>query len=246
MKWCYASFESIDYVKREIIQLYESDFRKIDPSGRLSAIFEAIPAQLASKKNRFRISSATGRRATLKDEERLYSLIDSKTVLPCYNVSDPSIALAQGKDLDSYKLYLADTVLLVTMMFNSEDRANADIYKKLLSDSLGANLGYLYENAVAQIIASSGRNLYYHTWVPKGKSHSREVDFLLPDRAKIAVVEVKSSNVNNHTSIDEFAEKYSKVVSARILFSQKDVSYTSALKLYPLYLAPVLVDAMGQ
>ena len=239
------SFESIDRVKREIIQLYASDFKKVDPSGRLSAIFEAIPAQLAAKQNRFRVSTATGKRRTSKDEERLYDLIDSRTVLPCYNVADPGIALAQSKNLDSYKLYLADTGLFVSMMFNAEDRANADIYKKLLSDNLSANLGYLYENAVAQIIASSGRGLYYHTWTPEGKSHSREVDFLLPDKAKIAVVEVKSSNVNNHTSINEFGEKYSKVVSTRILFSQKDASHDGSLKLRPLYLAPAIIDAIG-
>ena len=166
-------------------------------------------------------------------------------MLPCYNVADPGIALAQSKDLDSYKLYLADTGLFVSMMFNAEDRANADIYKKLLSDNLSANLGYLYENAVAQIIASSGRGLYYHTWTPEGKSHSREVDFLLPDKAKIAVVEVKSSNVNNHTSINEFGEKYSKAVSTRILFSQKDASHDGSLKLRPLYLAPAIIDAIG-
>ena len=108
------NFEAIDRVKREIIELYKSDFKKIDPSGRTSAIFDAIPAQLAAKKSQFRISAATGKRPTTKDAERLFDLIDSRTVLPCYNTTDPSIALAQAKDLGSYKLYLADTCLFVT------------------------------------------------------------------------------------------------------------------------------------
>ncbi len=241
-----ANFEAIDRIKREIIELYKSDFRKIDPSGRTSAIFDSIPAQLSMKKNQFRISAATGKRPTTKDPERLFDLIDSRTVLPCYNTTDPNIALAQAKDLDSYKLYLADTGLFVTMMFNSEDQANTDVYKKLLGDSLSANLGYLYENAVAQIIATSGRNLFYHSWTPKGKSHPYEVDFLLPDRAKIAAIEVKSSNVNNHTSINEFAKKYSKVVSRQILFSQKDIAHSGALRLEPLYLAPLIIAAIGK
>lgn len=240
------NFEAIDRVKREIVDLYKSDFRKIDPSGRTSAIFDAIPAQLAAKKNQFRVSAATGKRPTSKDSERLFDLIDSRTVLPCYNTTDPSIALAQAKDLGSYKLYLADTGLFVTMMFNSEDESNSDIYKKLLGDNLGANLGYLYENAVAQVIAASGRSLYYHSWTPKGKSHSYEVDFLLPDKAKIAAIEVKSSNINNHASIEKFVEKYSKVVSRRILFSQKDASYEGALELEPLYLAPAIISAIGK
>lgn len=241
-----ADFATIDRIKREIINLYRDDLRKIDASGRTSALFEAIPAQLAAKRSQFRISAATGKRATNKDHERLSDLIDSRTVLPCYNTTDPSAALAQTKDLDSFKLYLADTGLFVTMMFNSEGGAHADIYGKLLSDRLPADLGYLYENAMAQILASQDRSLYYHTWRPKDRSHSYEVDFLLADGAKVVVMEVKSSNVNNHTSINEFAKKYSRVVSRRILFSQKDVSNDGMLELKPLYLAPVIVEGMSR
>lgn len=238
------NFDKIDRVKRGIIELYKSDFKKIDPSGRTSAIFDAIPSQLAAKKSQFRISSAIGKRPTSKDAERLYDIIDSKTVLPCYNTNNPSVALAQTKNLDAYKLYLADTGLFVTMMFNSEDRSNADIYAKLLSDSLGADLGYLYENAVAQVLASCGRGLYYHTWTPEGKSHPYEIDFLLADKAKIVPIEVKSSNVGSHKSIDEFCKKYSGVISRRILFSQKDVSNQEMLELKPIYLAPIVVGGL--
>lgn len=241
-----SNFQIIDRIKREIIELYKADFKKIDSSGRTSAIFESIPAQLAAKRNQFRISIATGKRPTNKDKERLFDLIDSKTVLPCYNITDPSSALTQAKDLDACKLYLADTGLFVTMMFDSEDRANEAIYAKLLSDSLPANLGYLYENAIAQVLASLGRNLFYHTWTPKGKSHAYEVDFLLADKAKVVAVEVKSSNANNHKSIDEFAKKYPKVVSRCILFSQKDISRKEMLELKPLYLAPIVVERIGR
>ena len=240
------NFETIDLVKREIIELYKADFKKIDPSGRLAAMYESIPAQLAAKKNRFRISTATGKRPTHKDEERLFDLIDSKTVLPCYNTSNPGATLAQAKDMDTYKLYVADTGLFVTMIFNSEERTSSTIYAKLLSDSLSANLGYLYENACAQILANLNKSLFYHTWKPQGKSHAYEVDFLLADKAKIVAIEVKSSNVNNHTSIDEFATKYSGVVSKRILFSQKDVANKGSLEMKPIYLAPVIIEDIGR
>lgn len=239
------NFEAIDYVKRGIIELYKEDFKKIDPSGRSSAIFEAIPAQLAKKKNQFRISAATGRRLTNKDDERLFDVLDSKTVLPCYNTTNPSVALSQTKDFDAYKLYLADTGLFVTMMFNSEKQGNQDIYAKLLSDRLPANLGYLYENAVAQTIASLGKNLYYHSWTPQDKSHAYEVDFLLADKTKLVAIEVKSSHINNHRSIDAFAKKYSGVIARRILFSQKDLSHAGMLELKPLYLAPCVLEELG-
>ena len=50
-----------------------------------------------------------------------------------------------------------------------------DVYVKLLSDKLPANLGYLYENLVAQIIAASGREMFYHTWEKNGSIHYYEV-----------------------------------------------------------------------
>ena len=37
------------------------------------------------------------------------------------------------------------------------------IYNKLLSDKLEANLGYVYENAVAQMLIAGGNNLFYYT-----------------------------------------------------------------------------------
>lgn len=240
------NFDGIDRVKREIIELYKADFKKIDPSGLTAAIFEAIPAQLAARRSRFLISSATGKRRGAKDAERLFDVLDSGAALACHNVTDPSVALAQSAELDSFKLYLADTGLFVTMVFGAEGGVNADIYKKLLGDHLDANLGYLYENAMAQIIASSGRRLYYHHWTPAGKSHPHEVDFLLPDKAKVAAIEVKSSRITSHKSIDEFQRRYSARLSECLLFSQKDVSHDGALRCYPLYLAPVIINGLGR
>lgn len=238
------SFEEIDQVKREIIELYKADFKKIDPSGRTSAIFEAIPAQLAAKRSQFRITAATGKQRTTKDEERLFDVLDSKTVSACYNVTDPNIPLAQTMELDSYKLYLADTGLFVTMLFGTEGGVHADIYKKLLSDRLEANLGYLYENAVAQAISSCGKRLYYHFWTPEGGSHPYEIDFLLPNKSKIAAIEVKSSSSKMHKSIDAFRKKYSRRVSEFILFSQKDMDQQDKLKFYPVYLAALIVSGL--
>ena len=158
------NFSEIDMVKRQIISLYEDDFKKIDASGRISALYHSIPAQLAKDSKKYRISTAIGKKSKAKTEELLYELIDSKTILPCYNSTDPRVSLADTKDFDSYKLYLADTGLFVTLMFMDRPVTENDVYAKLLSDKLPANLGFLYENLVAQMIAASGRELFYHTW----------------------------------------------------------------------------------
>ena len=232
------SFREIDLIKKEIINLYKDDFRKIDPSGRISAIFESIPSQLALQKNRFFISKATNSRKRVKDEEFLADLIDSKTVLLCRNVKDPSIALNLTTDFDTYKLYFADIGLFITQIFNSKSLVDENIYLKLLGDKLEANLGYIYENAVAQIINSYGRELLYHTWKNENQTHPYEIDFLIDDQTKIIPIEVKSSEVNNHKSINEFSKKYSSRISRRVLFSQSDISHDGMLELKPLYLLP--------
>ena len=236
------NFSQIDTVKRQIIGLYEDDFKRIDPSGRISALYHSIPAQLAKDAKKYRITTAIGGKNTGKTEELLYELIDSKTVLPCYNSTDPRVSLANTKDFDSYKLYLADTGLFVTLMFIDRPEAENDIYAKLLSDKLPANLGYLYENLIAQMIAATGRELYYHTWEKNDSTHYYEVDFLVSHGSKINAFEVKSSGTGKHGSIKEFRHKYSQSINNTYLLSQKDVGKEENLMFKPFYLMPFIID----
>ena len=235
------NFSEIDQVKRQIISLYEEDFKKIDSSGRISALYHSIPAQLAKDSRKYRISTAIGKRTTLKTEELLYELIDSKTILPCFNSTDPRVSLADTKDFDSYKLYLSDTGLFVTLMFIDRPVTENDIYAKLLSDKLPSNLGYLYENLMAQMIVASGRELYYHTWGKKDSTHYYEVDFLISEGSKINAFEIKSSGTGKHESITEFSRKFSKNVKNIYLMSQKDIGKEENLQLRPFYLMPFLI-----
>ena len=235
------NFSEIDMVKRQIINLYEEDFKKIDASGRLSAMYHSIPAQLAKDTKKYRITTAIGKKNNVRSEELLYELIDSKTVLPCFNTTDPKVSLADTKDFDSYKLYIADTGLFVTLMFIDRPATENEIYAKLLSDKLPINLGYLYENLMAQMIAASGRELYYHTWNKKGSTHYYEVDFLVSDGSKINVFEVKSSGIGKHESINEFCKKYSNIVNKSYLISQKDIGKENSLLFRPFYLVPFVL-----
>lgn len=235
------NFAQIDQIKRQIIELYEEDFRKIDPSGRISAMYHSIPAQLAKNSRKYRITTAIGKKNNTKAEEFLTELIDSKTVLPCYNSTNPRVSLADSKDLDSYKLYLSDTGLFVTLMFIDRPVAENDLYGKLLSDKLPANLGYLYENLAAQVIAASGRELYYHTWEKEGSTHYYEVDFLVSDKSKIIAFEIKSSRAGKHESISEFTRKFSANVERAYLLSQMDAGNEESLLLRPFYYMPFLI-----
>ena len=236
------NFSEIDMVKRQIISLYEEDFKKIDPSGRISALYHSIPAQLSRDIRKYRITTAIGKKSNAKTEELLYELIDSKTILPCYNSTDPRVSLSDTKDFGSYKLYLSDTGLFITLMFIDRPLTENDIYAKLLSDKLPANLGYLYENLIAQMITASERELYYHTWEKTDSTHYYEVDFLTSEGSKVNAFEIKSSGVGKHESIKEFYKKYSKNVHNIYLMSQKDVGKEENLLMKPFYLMPFLLE----
>ena len=234
------NFSMIDQIKRQIIVLYEDDFKKIDPSGRLSSIYHSIPAQLSKEAKRYSLSKTLGRRKNEKDDSLIYDLIDSKTVIASYNSTDPRVSLSLTKDLSSYKLYIADTGLFVTLMFIDRHATENEIYAKLLADKLPANLGYLYENLVAQMITSTGRELYYHTWEKKGSTHYYEIDFLISNGSKVSAIEVKSAGAGKHESLLEFRKKYSKNIKNSYIVSQKDIDKKEELKFMPVYLTPFL------
>ena len=235
------NFSEIDMIKRQIISLYEEDFKKIDDSGRISALYHSIPAQLAKDTRKYRITTAIGKKNNTKAEELLYELIDSKTVLPCYNSTNPRVSLTNTKDFNSYKLYLSDTGVFVTLLFIDRPVTENDVYAKLLSDKLPANLGYLYENLVAQMITASGRELFYHTWEKNGSTHYYEVDFLISEGGKINAFEIKSSGTGKHESIKGFSKKFPQNVNKVFFISQKDVGREENLLLKPFYFIPFLI-----
>ncbi|MSS19820.1 ATP-binding protein [Pseudoramibacter porci] len=237
------NFAEIDRIKREIIGLYEEDFQKIDATGRTAKIFHAIPAQLARDVRRFYVPSTIGRMTHTVKEEMISELIDSKTVLFCSNSTDPRVSLSASQDLDSYKLYIADTGLFVTLLFMDRPEIENVLYTQLLSDKLPANLGYLYENVVAQMLAASGRELYYHTWKKKNSTHYYEIDFLFTKGTKVSAIEVKSSGTGRHASLNAFKEKWSASAGELYVLSQKDVSKKEGIHYLPICFAPYLFEA---
>lgn len=231
---------AVDDVKRMIIDLYEEDFHKISPSGALSMLFDAIPAQLAKKSSRYHVSSVlTGRRAG-DILEQIAELADSKTVLVARHTDDPNAGLSSSVDLGKFKLYLADTGLFVTLAFKDADFTDNIVYERLLSDKLPVNLGMVYENVVAQELTAHGRRLFYHTWPKPGTTRNYEIDFIVPDGKKINPVEVKSSGYRTHASLDAFSEKYSSRVGRRYLVYTKDLRRDGAIDCIPTYMCAFL------
>lgn len=234
------NFRKVDEMKRDILNLYEADFAKIDPTGRLAMLFDAIPAQLNKNASRFQAGSVLDGEKSDKILELIAELKDSKTVLVSYNANDPNAGMSNTRDLSRFKLFLSDTGLFVTLMFKDKDFTENEIYEKLLSDKLGVNLGYLYENVVAQCLAANGNELYYHTIMNEKSKHNYEIDFILARKNKIVPVEVKSSGYKTHKSLDVFTEKFSDRILKRYLIYTKDLSKDQDIICVPVYMIPFL------
>lgn len=230
------NLQKVDSIKRKILQLYEDDFVKIDASGRISKLFMSIPGQLSRAAMRFVPYNAIRSQKENTLIEFLKTLEDSKTVNIVYHANDPNVGMSLSKNENQYKVFLADTGLFVTLAFWDKDYTENILYQKLLSDKLDVNLGYVYENAVAQILATAGNQLFYHTF-PKDENHSYEIDFLLSRGNKIVPIEVKSSGYKSHKSLDAFCTKYSSRIGQRILFYTKDTSHDGQIELLPVLMA---------
>lgn len=229
----------VDKTKRSIIRLYLDDFQKIDPSGDAERLFMDIPAQLSNNISRFQPYSILGNTAPEKKAQLIQALSDSKTTLFCYHCTDPNVGMSLYKDQKRYKIYMADTGLFVTLCFWDKDFTENVIYNKMLADKLDVNLGYIYENAVAQAFASAGNRLFYYTF-PKDDKHNYEVDFLLSRGNKLMPVEVKSSGYKTHKSLDAFCEKFSSRVGDRILLYTKDFQKDGMVQCVPVYMAGIV------
>lgn len=231
---------TVDAVKRDIISLYIEDLGKLDSSGKAARFFQFIPAQLSKNASRYQVGSVIeGERAERAiDVVRLMK--DSMTTNIAYHANDPNVGMALTADFEKYKMYSSDTGLFVTLAFMDKDFTENVIYQKLLSDKLSANLGYVYENVIAQMLRATGKELYYHTIPYNDGKKYYEVDFVISDQFKVSPIEVKSSGYSTHASLDVFCQKYSNRIQNKYLIYTKDLKKEQDVVMLPVYMTMFL------
>ena len=234
------NLEKVDSVKRSIITLYEDDFNKIDPTGNASKMFRQIPAQLTNNANRYLAWSATDGTRNSVLAEIISEIKESMVVNMAYHANDPSAGMALHQDPNKYKMFTGDTGLFVTLAFWDRKFTDNTIYHKLLSDKLSTDLGYVYENVVAQMLKAAGHELYYYTFPTESGKHNYEVDFLIADGDKVSPVEVKSSGYKAHTSLDAFCMKFSSRIRNKYLVYTKDLRKDGDVLYLPVYMTMFL------
>jgi hypothetical protein len=234
------NLQVVDETKREIIDLYEEDFTKIDGTGLAGDIYDAIPANLSSNASRYVLSSAREGMRAEQVRELIPDMLSSFTVNIAYHANNPDVGRALEKDIGRYKLFTSDIGLFITLAFKDKKYTENVIYNKLLFDKLETNLGYIYENVVAQMLVAKGDNLFYYTMNSETSNHLHEIDFLISVSDKICPIEVKSGNYRGHKSLDVFCDKFSSRIRDRYVVHTKDYKWENGINYIPVYMVPFI------
>ena len=234
------NLQVVDEIKRDIVDLYEEDFTKIDNSGLAGDIYDSIPANLSSNASRYVLSRARAGTRSEQARDLLPDMLSSYTVNIAYHANNPGVGMALEKDVDRYKLFTSDVGLFVTLAFRDKNYTENTIYNKLLSDKLEVNLGYIYENVVAQMLVAKGNNLFYYTMESESSNHLYEIDFLISKGNKICPIEVKSGNYRGHKSLDVFCDKFSNRIGEKYVVHTKDYKWENGINYIPVYMVPFL------
>lgn len=141
----------------------------------------------------------------------------------------------------TFKCYMGDTGLLVTLAFMDMPYAQNELYRAVLFDKMSINEGMLAENIVAQLLRSRGRKLYFYSRSDAAhRENHMEIDFLISENKKIAPIEVKSSQYRQHVSLDKFMAKFKGRYSQAYILYTKDLAMKNGILHLPVYMAMFL------
>ena len=236
------TYEQIDFIKRNILSLYEDDLKKYDDENRekASVIYKTIPQQLGNHNSHFKFSLIEKNARYKSYMEAVNFVSESMIGNECINVTVPEISLEAFADRSNFKLYMGDTGLLVSQIMKNSDETEENIYKSLIFDKLSINQGMILENVVAQMLKACGYELYFHEFMfkPAGneKEKKYEIDFVIVNNKKICPLEVKSSGYKNHKSLDAFAAKYDLPTGEKYILYGKDLRIEDGITYLPFYM----------
>ena len=244
------SFQAADETKRDILDLYRNDIARYGgmESARVAAIFDAIPAQLSKHEKKFRMT-ALGKNARRRNyESAFFWLADAGMTNMCFNATDPSVGLGLNMEQSSFKCYMADTGLLVSLALANNTVTTDDVYRDVLFGKIGLNEGMLVENVVAQQFRAAGHKLFFFSKTNDDTRRGRmEIDFLLSlpyrnaaGRHRISPVEVKSTKRYGTASLDKMRATYGKHIGTEYMLHPKPLTIQEDRQYLPLYMAGLL------
>lgn len=228
-----GTFEGSLEAQRQLIADYKEDIRKyaegIDQT-RILNVFNRITPQLAKDNKKFQISKvASG--ARFKDYRGCIEwLVDAGMVNICYCMSFPELPLGGNYDSDKYKLYFADTGLLVAML---DEEAQEDLRA---NKNLGVYKGALYENIVGEALVKSGYSLYYY----KREDSILEEDFFVRTSDLLVPVEVKATSGRSKSLKTLIESERYPDIRCGIKLTGENIGYSNNIYTFPYFCAFLL------
>lgn len=226
-----SSLANVLIMQRAIVENYMLDvvkFAKVNEKQKIINTFNSIPMQLSKKNKKFLYSNITE-----DDEntgERKYAsaiewLKDAGIINFCYNLSEPAAPLISNIRLNSFKIYMRDTGLLISMLEEGTQKA-------ILNDDIYINQGAILENVVASEIATRYNKLMYFE-----RKSKLEIDFILNLGGKVTAIEVKSGNNKQAKSLNSILANY-KTVTRYMKFEKDCNVYVDEKNIehYPLFM----------
>ena len=241
-------FESVDEIKRDILNLYREDMVKHAKGyeRKVESIFDEIPEQLSKHEKKFVLSSL-GKGAKFRDYESSFLWLEDAMICNvCYNSTEPSLGIKLNRDRTTLKMYMADTGLLISHAFDENGIVSEELYKKLLFGKLEVNEGMIFENVVAQMLTASGHKLYFYSNSSKEDSESRmEIDFLIAKSKitsghNVSPIEVKSGKRNTYVSLNKFMKKYKDQLDTPYVLYTEDYKEENGIRFLPVYMTWLL------
>ena len=207
---------------------YEEDIRKyaegLDQTKILS-VYRHVPAQLAKENKKFQYSGIEKSARARNYRGCIEWLADAGVINTCFCLRYPELPLRGNYDESKFKLYLADTGLLISSL---DDEAQEDLR---VNKNLGVYKGALYENFVAEALKKQGYDLYYY----KKDNSTLEEDFFLRTQDELIPVEVKSNTKGSKSLAAMIKNGNYSDISHGIKLTAGNIGYANGIYTFPYF-----------
>ena len=144
----------IDAIKQKIIDVYKKEIalnKILIDIPRGIEVFDSVPEQLKKDNKKFQYGlMGVGKRAK-EYESCINFLVNNQILYRSYKTKTIKSPLSSCRETDSFKLYMPDDGLLVSMLHTN--------YKQFITDEHIRET--IYENHIAKTLVEAGYSLYY-------------------------------------------------------------------------------------
>ena len=227
------TFERTLKIQRQLLLDYQGDVRKYAEGleqTRILTVFNQIPPQLAKENKKFQLSKVAPGARSREYFGCVQWLLDAGVISICHCLHFPELPLKGNFDAEKYKLYLADTGLLIAML---DEEAGNDLRR---NRNLGIYKGALYENFVAEALSKSGYDLYYY----RREDGSLEEDFFVRTADELLPVEVKAENAPSRSLRTLIRSDRYPAIRQGIKFAYANIGRAAAVTTFPYFCAFLL------